>query len=119
MQLLGDGPIIDRDKSSSNVPKLEVVNTILVHFNIVQNNYRQASKVLHTFVPDRSFGQLINIHPSSLIELKTTDAVFTFIDLWLTDQRSRPLEIENDLNITLVVEIDHLGNYKVHTVFFV
>ena len=70
IKLLGDGPVIDRDKKSSNVPKLEVTNTVLVHFNIVQNNYQQASKVLYIFVSDKSFDQLININPSSLIELK-------------------------------------------------
>ena len=59
MKLLGDGSIIDKDKNSSNVPKLEVVTTVLVHCNIVQNNYQQASKVLKTFVPYRSFDQLI------------------------------------------------------------
>ena len=79
INLLGDGSIIDRYKNSSNVLKLEVVNTILVHCNIVQNNFQQASKVLYTFVPDKSFDQyyqysifnsIINIHPSSLIEQK-------------------------------------------------
>ena len=78
MQLLGDRPIIDRDKNSSNVPKLEVVETILVHCHIAQNNYQQTSKVLYTFVPDKTFDRLFNIHPSSLIKLKTTDNEFTF-----------------------------------------
>ena len=109
MQLLGDGPTIDRDKNSSNVPKLEVVNTILVHCNIVQNNYQQASKVLSTFVPDKSFDQLINIHRSSLIELKTTDAEFTFIDVWFTDQENRLLEIEDGVNVTCIIGIDQFG----------
>ena len=109
MRLLGDGPTIDRDKNSSNVPKLEVVNTILVHCNIVQNNYQQASKVLSTFVPDKSFDQLINIHPSSLIELKTTDAEFTFIDVWFTDQENRLLEIEDGVNVTCIIGIDQFG----------
>ena len=68
MKLLGDGPIIDKDKNSSNVPKLEVVTTILMHCNLVQNNYQQASKVLYIFVPDKSFNQLISIHPGSLIK---------------------------------------------------
>ena len=81
MKLLGDRPIIDTDKNSTNLPQLEIVTTILVHCNIVQNNYQQASKVLCTFVPDKSFGQLISIHPSSFIELKTTDAEFNFIEV--------------------------------------
>ena len=108
-KLLGDGPIIDRDKNSSNVLKLEVVNTVLVHCNIVQNHYQQASKVLYTFVPNKSFNRLINIHPSSLIELKTIDAQLNFIDVWFTDQENRPLEIEDSVNITLIIGIDHFG----------
>ena len=109
IKLLGDGPVIDRDKNSSSVPKLEVANTVLVHFNIVQNNYQQASKVLYISVSDKSFDQLINIHPSSLIELKTIVAEFNFIDVWLTDQENRPLEIEDSVNITLIVGTDHFG----------
>ena len=83
MKLLGDGPIIDRDKNSTNLPQLEIVTNVLVHCNIVQKNYQQASKVLDTFVPDKSFGQLISIHPSSFIELITTDAEFNFIEVWI------------------------------------
>ena len=83
MKLLGDGPITDRDKNSTNLPQLEIVTTVLVNCNIVQENYQQASKVLDTFVPDKSFGQLISIHPSSFIELITTDAEFNFIEVWI------------------------------------
>ena len=108
-KLLGDGRIIDRDKNSSNVPKLEVVNTVFVHCNIVQNNYLQARKVLYTSVPDKSFDPLINIHPSSLTELKTTKQQLNFIDVWFPDQENRPLEIENGVNITLIIGIDHFG----------
>ena len=88
------------------------------HFNIVQNNYQQASKVLYTFGPDKSFGQLINMDPSSLIELKTTDAEFTFIDVWFTDQENRPIEIEHSVNITLITGVT-LGNYHIYIAFFV
>ena len=83
MKLLGDGPITDRDKNSTNLPQIEIVTTVLVNCNIVQENYQQASKVLDTFVPDKSFGQLISIHPSSFIELITTDAEFNFIEVWI------------------------------------
>ena len=79
MKLLGDGPIIDKDKNSTNLAQVEIVISVLVHCNIVQNNHQQASKVLYTFVPDKTFGQLISIHPSSLIKLKTTDAEFNFL----------------------------------------
>ena len=67
------------------------------------DNYQQESKVLYTFVPDKTFGQLISIHPSSLIRLKATDAEFNFIEVWLTDQNNKSLEIEDNLNITLII----------------
>ena len=102
MKLLGDGPVIDKDKNGANISQLEIVTTVLVHCNIVQNNYQQASKVLYTFVPDKIFGQLISICPCSLIELKTTDTEFNFIEVWLTDQNNKPLEIEGNANITLI-----------------
>ena len=103
MKLLGDGPIIDKNKNNTNLPQFEIVTTVLVHCNIVQNNYQQASKVLYTFVPDKRFGQLISIHPSSFRELRTTDAEFNFIEVWLTNQNNKPLEIEDNVNVTLII----------------
>ena len=47
-----------------------------MHYNIVNNSYQQASKVLLTFVPNKQFGQLITISPHSLTMLKTTNAEF-------------------------------------------
>ena len=78
MSFIGDGPIINTNKNGINILKLEVVNTVLVHCNIVQNNYQQAVKFCTLiFVPNKTFGQLINIHPGSLIKLKTTDSELT------------------------------------------
>ena len=102
MKLFGGGPIIDKNKNSTNLSQLEIFATILVHCNIVQNNYQKASKVLYTFVPNKIFGQLISIHPSPFIKLKT-DAEFNFIEVWLTDQGNKPLEIEDNVNITLII----------------
>ena len=102
MKLLGHGPIIDKDKNSPNLPQLDNVTTVLVHCNIVQNNYQRASKVLYAFVPDKSYGQLISIHPSSLIKLKTTDSEFNFIEVWFSDQDSKPLKVEDNVNVTLI-----------------
>ena len=59
----------DQDKDGENVPKLESVEVVLVHCNLVSSNYQQASKVLFTFVPNKQFGQLINISPHSLTVL--------------------------------------------------
>ena len=83
--------------------KLESVEVVLVHCNLVNKNYQQASKVLFTFVPNKQFGQPINIAPHSLTMLSTTNTEFSFIEVWFTDQNSEPLEIEDNVNMTLIV----------------
>ena len=66
MQLLGSlKKITDKNKDGEIVPRLETVEVVLVHFNLVNNSYQQASKVLFTFVPNKQFGQLITITPHS------------------------------------------------------
>ena len=71
MKLLGrTKDIIDSDKNGENVPRLENVEVVLVHCNLVNNSYRQASRILFTFVPTKQYGQLISISPKSLIFLK-------------------------------------------------
>ena len=75
MQLLGSSKnVIHENKNGEIVPRLETVEVVLVHCNLVNNNYQQASKVLFTFVPNKQFGQLITITPHSLTMLKTTNA---------------------------------------------
>ena len=61
--------------------------------------------MLFTFVPNKQFGQLIPITPHSLTMLKTNNAEFTFIELWFTNQNNRPLEIEDNVNITLIIGV--------------
>ena len=71
MKLLGSTKdTIDADKNSENVPRLENVEAVLVHCNLVDNSYQQASRVLFTFVPNKQYGQLISISPHSLVFLK-------------------------------------------------
>ena len=86
------------------MPKLETVEVILVHCYLVNNSYQKASKVLFTFVPNKQFVQVITITPHSLTMLKTTNAEFSFSEIWFTDQINRPLEIEDNVNITLIIE---------------
>ena len=94
MQLLGSSiKVINENKDGEIVPKLDTAEVVLVHCNLVNNNYQQASKVLFTFVPNKQFGQLITITHHSLTMLKTTNAEFSFIEIWFTDQNNRPLEI--------------------------
>ena len=64
MKLLGSTKKdVDQDKDGKEVPKLESVEVVLVHCNLVNNSYQQTSKVLFTFVTNKQFGQLINISP--------------------------------------------------------
>ena len=103
MQLLGSSKkVIDKSKDGEIVPRLETVEVVLVHCNLVNNNYQQASEVLFSFVPNKQFGQLITISPHSPTMLKTTNVEFSFIGIWFTDQNNRPLEIEDNVNITLI-----------------
>ena len=69
MKLLGSTKdTIDADKNSEKVPKLENVEVVLVHCNLVNNAYQQHSRVLFTFVPTKQCGQLISISPYSFYE---------------------------------------------------
>ena len=104
MKLLGSTKdIIDLDKNSENVPRLENVEVVLVHCNLVNNSYQQHSKVLFTFVPNEQYGQLISISPHSLIFLKTMNTEFSEIDIWFTDQNNYALEIEDNVKTSLII----------------
>ena len=73
--------VIAKDKNGKNVPKLEIVNVILMHRNAVNNNYQEASKTLFTFVPGKQFGQLTTIALQSLTMLKTINVELLNCDL--------------------------------------
>ena len=104
MKLLGStSSIIDADKNSENVPKLENVEVVLVHCNLVNNAYQQHSRVLFTFVPTKKYGQLISISSHSLVFLKTMNTEFSEIEIRFTDQNSNALEIEDNVNISFII----------------
>ena len=97
MKLLGSTKKgVDQDKNGEDVPNLESVEVVLVHFNLVNNSCQQALKVLFTFVPNKQCGQLINIFPHSLTMLSTTNTEFSSNEVWFLDQDSEPLEIEEN-----------------------
>ena len=103
MQLLGSSKkVINKNKDGEIIPRLETVEVVVVHFNLVNDNYQQTSKVLFTFVPNKQLCQLIIITPHSPKMLKTTNAEFSFIEIWFTGQNNRSLEIEDNVNITLI-----------------
>ena len=104
MKLLGSTrDTIDADKNSENVPRLENVEVVLVHCNLVNNSYQQASRVLFTFVPKKQYVDLISISPNSLIFLKTMNTEFSEIEIWFTDQNNNSLEIEDNVTISLII----------------
>ena len=106
MKLLGStSSIIDADKNSESIPRLQNVEVVLVHYNLVNNSYQQHSKVLFTCAPTKRYGQLISISPHSLVFLKTMNTEFSEIEIWFTDQNNNALEIEDNVNISLIINI--------------
>ena len=84
MRLLGSTKEdVDADKNSENAPKLESVEVVLVHCNLVKNDYQHSSKVLFSFVPNKQFGQLINISPSTLTMMNTVNTEFSIFKFGL------------------------------------
>ena len=105
MKLLGSTESeITEDKNGENVPHLQIAELILIHWNLVNNNYQQNSRMLYTFTPDKPFGSLLQISHPNCIFLKTFNSEFQEIKVWFTDQNSKPLEIEDKINLTLIVK---------------
>ena len=71
MKLLGSTKSkITKDKNGENIPYLEITEVVLIHCNVVNNSYQQNSRILHTFIPNKSLGQLLDISPKNFIFLK-------------------------------------------------
>ena len=86
---------------------------VLVHCNLVNNDYQQDSRILFTFVPNKTFGSLLEISPTNHVFLKTFNSEFQEVKVWFTDQTSKPLELEDKINITLIINwINYWINYK-------
>ena len=104
MKLLGNTKkVVDKDKNGENVPKLESAEVVLVHCNLVKNDYQHASKVLFSFVPNKNFGQLLNISPHVFTMMNTVNTEFPYVEVWFTDKFSKALEIEYNVNLTLII----------------
>ena len=87
-----------KNKIGENVPHLEITEVVLVYYNIINDDYQRDARVLDTFFPYKSFGQYVDISPKTFIFLKTFSSQFTYID-----QYSKPLEMEDKICITLVI----------------
>ena len=85
------------------MPHLEIVEVILMYCNIVNYDYQQDLIIFYTFVLNKPFGQLLDISSKTKFFLETFDSKFSYIEVWFTDRNSRPLEIEDKIDITLVI----------------
>ena len=80
MKLLGGTKSkITKNENGENVPQLEISKVLLIHCNIVSNDYQQHSGVLYTFVPNKSLCQLLDISPNNFIFLKTFYSEFSYV----------------------------------------
>ena len=105
MELLGSTKNkINKNRNGENVPHLEITEVALVHCNIVNNDYQQDSRVLYTLVSNKSFASLLEISPTNHIFLKTFNSEYNEIEVWFTDQNSKPLEMEDRINLTMVIK---------------
>ena len=105
MKLLGSTKSkITGEKNGENAPHLDIFELVFIHCNIFDNNYQQNSRILYTFVPNKPFGSLLEISPSSHIFLKTFNSEFQEMKVWFTDQNNNPLEVKDKVNLTLIVK---------------
>ena len=74
-----------KNENGDNVPNLQITRVALIRYNIVSNIYQRNSRVLYTFVANKSFGELLDIPPKTLIFLKTFHSEFLYIEVWFTD----------------------------------
>ena len=86
------------------MPHLDIVELVLVHCNLLNNHYEQDLRILYTFVPKKPFGSLLEVSPANHIFLKTFNSEFQEIKVWFTDQISKPLEVEDNINLTLIIK---------------
>ena len=84
---------------------MKLCRILKLHCDIVNNDYQQDSRVLYTFVPNKPFARLLETFPTNHIFSKTFNSEYDEIKVWLTDQNSQPLEIEDRINLTMVIKL--------------
>ena len=94
---------IRKTKNKENLPSLEVVEVVLVHSNLVDNEYQQKSEVLYNCMPNESYTYLLNVEPSNLVFLKAYNTEFDEIIITFLYQNGRLLKTEDKVNFTLFV----------------
>ena len=105
MKLLGrTRSKVTEDKNGEKIPHLEIVELVLVHCNLVNNDYQQDSRILYTFFENKPLGSLLEISPTNHIFFKKFNSEFHEIKIWFTDQIRKPLEVDDRINLTLITK---------------
>ena len=76
---------IIKNEDGEYLPLLEITEVMLLHCNIVNNDYQYDSRVLHNFVRNKSFGKLLDISSKNFIFLKTFNSKFSYMEVWFID----------------------------------
>ena len=82
---------ITKDKNGENLAHLEITKVVLIYCKIASNDYQKDSRVSYTFVPNKPFGSILVISPTSSILLKTFNSKCSYIEIWFTDKNRRLL----------------------------
>ena len=99
----GQKVISNTEDNGNLVPKIEKVDTVLIHCNLVNNKITYDSSVLYAFVPDDSFGKLLSIRPNYPQHRYCRNASFNSVEVSFTDQDWKALDIEDNLLIELQI----------------
>lgn len=98
-------PVTNKDMNGNKVPQIERVETVLVHCNLVHNQYEQDSSLIFSFVPNAPFGSLLDIRPSFPQWRETRIARdIRHIEISFTDQDYRPLDLEDKILVELQIK---------------
>ena len=104
MKLLGSTKkAIDKTKNGVKISSLEVVEVVLLQYNLVDNKYQRMSDVFYTFTPIKYYAYLLNFESIDLLFLKTYNTEFDEFMITFTNQNGRTLEIKDRVNLTLFI----------------
>ena len=86
MKLLGSTKSkTNKNENVENVPHLEITEVLSIHCIIVNKDYQQDSRVLYTFVPNKSLSLLLDVSLKNFIFLKTFNSECSYTEVWFTD----------------------------------
>lgn len=94
---------ISKDRNGKNLPNLKILEVVLVHCNVADNDFQKDSRALFIFAPNKLFEQLISMFTTQSNFLKTCETEFSYIEIWLSNQNNEPLEMLATVNATLII----------------